>query len=67
MQMENTHGELMGTGKIIDMKLYGLYESAIVKVKSISFVFGHMLTVGTLQIQTFKTAIEVCFHCRLIY
>ena len=65
--MENTHGELMGTGKIIDMKSHGLYESASMKMRSVSFVFGHMLTVGTLQIQTFKTAIEVCFHCHLIY
>ena len=55
------------TGKIVDMKSYGLYESASVKVRFVSSVFGRMLTVGTLQIQTFKTAIEVCFHCRLIY
>lgn len=48
------------TGKIVDMKTYGLYESASVKVSlslSLSYLYLTIST-PTSQIQTLKTAIE---------
>ena len=45
---EHSWGVNEETGKIVDMKTYGLYESARVEVRSISFLLGHILTVGAL-------------------
>ncbi len=47
------------TGKVVDMKEYGLYESASVKVRSHSPSHLTWLTLSdNTQVQTLKTAIE---------
>lgn len=47
------------TGKIVDMKQYGLYESASVKVRPGPCGVTSSLTICTFQIQILKTAVEV--------
>ncbi|KAJ7695139.1 chaperonin Cpn60/TCP-1 family [Mycena rosella] len=55
---ENSWGVNGETGEIVDMKVYGLYESASVKVhqpRVLRVLFDNLFSP---QIQTFKTAIE---------
>jgi T-complex protein 1 subunit gamma len=56
---EHSWGVNGETGKIVDMKTYGLYESASVKV-TIACILAFIYTdIIVYQIQTLKTAIEV--------
>ncbi len=54
---EHSWGINGDTSKIVDMKEYGLYESASVKVR-IFLLHFHSVLISSWKIQTFKTAIE---------
>ena len=64
MQAKHANGEhswgINGeTGKIVDMKQYGLYESASVKVRLLFHpAYSWTLAYVCVQVQTLKTAIE---------
>ena len=62
MQVKHVSGEhswgINGdTGKVVDMKAYGLYESASVKVRA-CFTQGLRFPQQVCQIQILKTAVE---------